>query len=137
MKLLNNDLFTIALPPIVLLVLHVLITEVGLYERFWWFDIPMHFLGGILVALAVLGVLNHFVQEKMLMINSLALKILIVVSVTALFAVSWETMEFLSDIYFNTGLQASLSDTMKDMSMGIIGASVVSLVLYLKSLSKK
>lgn len=135
--MLNNALVKIAFPPALLLVLHLFVTEVGLYERFWWFDIPMHLLGGILIAISVISVLNYFEKEKMLTLNSLALKILIIISVTALFAVSWEVMEYLSDFYGSTNLQASLSDTMKDLCMGIIGANIVTITLYIKSLFKR
>lgn len=133
MQIPNNQLLKISFPPIILLALHVLVTKTGLYERFWWFDIPMHFAGGVLVAIALLFFFNHFIEDKKLTISSDVLKVLLIVALTTLFAFSWEVMEYSFDLYFTTGLQGSLTDTMKDISMGIMGAYVVSAITIFKS----
>jgi hypothetical protein len=33
--------------------LHIIAIELSLYWHFWWFDIPMHFFGGAIVALGL------------------------------------------------------------------------------------
>lgn len=136
MKLLNNQLLKISFPPLLLLAIHVLVTELGIYEKFWWFDIPMHFLGGVLIAISVAVFLNHFKQENKLSIQSVVLKILFIISLTALFAVSWEILEFFIDQFFNAHMQASVIDTMKDLSMGIIGGNVIAISILIKSFAK-
>ncbi len=132
MSLLNNPLLKIALPPIVLIAIHVFAIEIGVYSRFRWFDTPMHLLGGILVAISVVYLLNYFTSENKLNINSNILKVLIIISVTVLFAFSWEVIEYLADFYLKTRFQASLSDTMKDLCMGFIGGMITSLLHIIK-----
>ena len=137
MKTLSNPLLKITAPPLGVLILHIFATEFGLYESFWWFDIPMHFIGGLGVAVAIIEILNIFVAEKKLVIESLILKTLFIIGLTALFAVAWEFLEFFLDFYYSAGMQSSLTDTMKDLSMGIIGANVIAGLVLLKSYFKK
>lgn len=132
MKIINNSLFRISFPPIILLAIHVVVTKAGLYERFWWFDIPMHFVGGVLVAISITLLLQIFSQEKKIVLNSKILEFLIIISITSLFAVSWEFMEFFFDFYFSSHMQGNMTDTLKDLCMGLLGAYIVAVAVISK-----
>jgi hypothetical protein len=58
----------------------------------------------------------------------------VLVSITALIAVSWEFLEFIADnyIYHEVHFQPSLTDTLKDLLMGICGGYFVGALGYLK-----
>jgi 4-amino-4-deoxy-L-arabinose transferase-like glycosyltransferase len=49
----NKDLVRLLFISVVVLFLHYVATTLYLYWTVWWFDIPMHFLGGVLVGSAV------------------------------------------------------------------------------------
>lgn len=126
---LNNYLLKISTAPLAVLILHIFATVTGLYEQFWWFDIPMHFLGGAAIALAAHFILNHFQSQGVYTNRSIILRCLLLVGLVAVAAIAWENLEFLLDVYGQTTMQPSLLDTMKDMAMGLIGGSIVALIL--------
>ncbi len=121
----NNLLLKITTAPFAVLILHIFADLTGLYENYWWMDIPLHFLGGVAIAIASYFLLEYFTQTKKLSINSLALKSLIIISLVALSAISWEFLEYFLDFYFATEMQPSILDTMKDLAMGLFGGFVV------------
>ncbi|MBU3969115.1 hypothetical protein KJ991_02815 [Patescibacteria group bacterium] len=87
------------------------------YWRFWWFDLAMHFMGGIAVALVLLyfyGVFN--LKEKIKLIS-------LILFSTFTIAVSWEIMEFLIDA--NLFGKNYFFDTLTDIFIGLIGALIV------------
>ncbi len=95
---------------------HVLALEFFLYWKFWWFDIVMHFLGGIVIALGIFTLydLRFPLPQR--------LKALVpVLMCTLIIALAWELFELLAgsvplfDYYFDTGL---------DIVMALIGATV-------------
>lgn len=82
-------------------------------ERFWywyfpWFDVPVHFLGGALMATAVIGVLHSYRPRVFL-------------SVIFLGALGWEGFELL----INAEREANfVLDTSIDLLMDALGAFV-------------
>lgn len=104
------------------------------YERYPNFDIPMHFLGGVAIALTGNSLLQIAQKEKWLVIKNRVVTIILIISFVALFATLWEFHEFLLDEYFGTLTQSSLADTMKDMFLGLLGACAFTII---KIFSKK
>lgn len=123
----KQQIFKIAFFPLAVLVIHILVTMLGLYEGYWWMDIPLHFIGGIAIGFSTYYLLEDFEKRNLLIIHSKLLKILLIISVTALTAVAWEVMEYFTDFYGFTVMQASIMDTMKDLSMGIIGGTIAAI----------
>jgi len=80
--------------PVFVILWNAIFVMTGLYDKFLWLDIPMHFLGGVAVASSFLLTLNYLQKEKYLKINRLFLFIF-AVSIVSLFAVLWEFYEFL------------------------------------------
>ena len=128
----NNPLIKIAIAPFAVLILHILGTFGGWYEMFWWFDIPMHFLGGVAAAISSYYVLQDFGSRNLFAMQSVPLKILTLLAFTSLAAVSWEFFEFSLDRYVSTEMQPGILDTIKDLAMGLTGGGLVALFTALK-----
>ena len=128
----QNSLIKIAVTPAIVLVIHILATVLGFYETFWWFDIPLHFMGGIAVAISAYYLLEDFGNRQKFHNQFIPLQILILIAFTALAAVLWEFMEFTFDIAFHTHMQQGLLDTIKDMAVGISSGGLTTILLTLK-----
>lgn len=124
----NKTLLQIALWPFGVLILHIIAMMVGWYEMFWWFDIPLHLLGGAAVVATGSTVMKEFAAEGKISINWKPLNILILLGFAALATVCWEFMEYAFDLFFQTELQPGLIDTIKDICMGLIGGGVIAII---------
>lgn len=129
----KHSLFKIALGPALILVIHILAVVTGCYERWWWFDIPMHLIGGFAMGTAGYYLLQDFAGRGEFKSNSKALTILIIIGFVALAAVCWEFLEFALDTFWHTNLQPDIIDTIKDLCMGLIGGSTAAILKVLKS----
>lgn len=85
-----------------------------LYWRFWWFDIPMHLLGGVWAALCVSWVLARRGETPPL---------LWCVVFTLAVGVAWEVFEYAEGITFPEYFSYPI-DTAKDLGMNVIGAVI-------------
>jgi hypothetical protein len=130
-----SQIFKAFCPPTVLyFVQYFLELFFRIYERYPSFDIPMHFLGGVTIALTGNSLLQIAQKEKWLVLKSRLVQSILLVSFVALFAILWEFHEFLMDKFLGTQTQPSIADTMKDMFLGLLGACVFSIT---KIFSKK
>ena len=129
-----NDLKTIAgffIFPIFVLATHFfLLLFFNIYEVFPWFDIPMHFLGGMAVSITYFLILGYLQKENYLRINS-SIKIIFVFALVSLTAVFWEFFEFSLEYLTGLGLQGDLNDTMLDLFLGIFGGLLA--VIFLEN----
>ncbi len=100
----------------VLLVLHVVALALHLYWQVWWFDIPMHLLGG---ATVVLGL--HTLADIRLTPRRLATSLPWVLAVVLSVAVTWELFQYLTTEVpkDNYGV-----DTAGDILFGLLGALI-------------
>lgn len=102
-------------------ILNAYAIEFSLYWSFWWFDILMHFLGGLWVALVSLwgvGVINRRVAQAL---TRKQIFLLSVVSAIAV-GVGWELFEYLSGMFVEQ--DGILLDTIIDLIMDTIGGIV-------------
>jgi hypothetical protein len=97
--------------------LHNLALILELYWRFWWFDIPMHFVGGVVVALGLL------VLSDLRVPLPLYRPTVVVTTAFVLFvALAWEVFEVWagipieSDYWFDTSL-----DVLLGLGGGLVG----------------
>ena len=96
--------------------LHILALQINLYWYFWWFDLPMHFFGGAVVALGLFA----FIDLGLPMSKRIQKFIPVMIYVLAV-ALLWEGYELLigipvlADYFFDTGL---------DIVMGLLGGMV-------------
>lgn len=129
MKHYNNikTYFPIFVWPTLVLVIHQLSIELGLYDKVKWLDTPIHFLGGMAIATGSYYLFAHL-ENKNEFKTTPSVKVFLAMAITALTAVLWEQVEFGSDTLFHTMMQPSNWDTMKDLTMGVLGSAVVSLL---------
>jgi hypothetical protein len=122
----------IAIGPLLVLAIHLMADVFGWYEKIFWLDMPMHFIGGMAIAMSSFYFLKYAeVSSKQVGIKLLTL--LLILALTALAAIAWEILEFGMDRIFSTTLQPSVYDTMKDLAFGLIGGAVVGIVALRKS----
>ncbi len=101
--------------------LHALATYHNLYFYIWWFDIPMHILGGVLVGVAVLYA-YHFVFVKASLDKNKRTTWLILLASVFFVGVGWEYFEFAKGITFNM-IGSYRTDVLKDIIMDMLGGT--------------
>ena len=107
---------------ITLAVLHTLALSYKIYFYVPWFDIPMHILGGFVVALCAI-ILCSLYPKKI----PIDLRVILVILFTLLIGSLWEVFE----VYLNAEYQVeqfSFIDTISDLWNDFVG-SVLALVL--------
>ena len=117
------------LPAMALFGFHVIASQgFDAYVHFPPLDIPMHFLGGVVIAYffhrASLAASSHGIIGPFHRVTHAAL----VFALTCTATVFWEFAEFLTDHFFGTHAQLDLDDTLGDMLLGI-GGGVALLVV--------
>lgn len=116
--------------PIGVFCLHVLMSRVfNAYKALPGIDIPMHFLGGIVIAFFIHRASINASQLKLLGAFHPVTHVLLVFFATCTATVFWEFAEFIYDRYFGGHSQAGLVDTMRDMLLGIFGGVALLLAL--------
>ncbi len=131
MKKTKSHYYSIFAGPFIVLLIHIIGTLTGVYETFRWFDIPMHFLGGASIATSA-----YFILKRT---NPLPLWVTMALMVggTSMMAVGWEWSEYILDFFLHTTTQLGIFDALKDMYNGIVGASLIALVVMIKALRAK
>ncbi len=109
------------------------------YHRFWWWDIMLHTLSGVIIGaigFSLVYMLNE--EERVAMELSPAFVAIFSFGFALSIGALWEIFEFLMDSLFGLNMQKSgLVDTMWDLIVDALGALVISVLGYfhLKSLS--
>lgn len=106
----------------VLAVIHILAIKLYLYWNVVWLDIPIHFLGGCVIALGL-----YTLRDLGLFPNKF-LKLIPVIGLVFCIAVVWEVWETLAHIVDFSVMKDYYIDTAIDMVMGIIGGIIGYLV---------
>lgn len=110
------------LPAVSLVIIGYIFEWAGFYKIWPSLDIPMHALGGVLVAYAIHQMLKEL--PKKFLPKHFTTQGIFVVSLTAMVTIAWETYELFQDILFGTVSQLGIADTIADMWIGI-GAAVL------------
>ena len=108
-------LFVLAL--CVLAVMHIIATIFFLYWTYPWMDIPMHVLGGAVVAFFFLAMWDGYAKGSFK--KGLAVTLGVVFAVGAV----WELFEFMGGITMLTDA-GYVGDTLKDFTMDLVGGFV-------------
>ena len=108
---------------------HYMGVTLEVYNKWEGFDKVVHTFSGILTA--YVGML--FLPKG---INKIWFKVLFILAFSAMCAFLWETFEFVCNILFGGDAQrvaeTGVTDTMMDMIVAFIGASIFSLGYYIK-----
>lgn len=100
----------------VLAVLHLIALALYLYWQVWWFDIPMHLLGG---ATVVLGL--HTVADLRIVPHRVVLLPLNVLVILLGTAIAWEMFQYTVTEVMKPDY---VSDTLLDIVLGLVGGAV-------------
>lgn len=109
----------------------------GFYEAWHYYDVPMHFGGGVAMAVLAWALWDHQVQSFTLVSKHAwarwAFFALFLLGFTAIIGIGWEWFEFSFDRWVQPALrgwavaQTSMFDTMADFFFDLLGALVVAL----------
>lgn len=123
----------------VFLFLHIFATFYHLYWLFPWLDIPMHFIGGFLLAMIYfwINARVEILNPKFNKLPKWIVNLVFTLSFVILIGMFWEFYEFLHDFYFLTGgkinvFQTSFADTMKDLFFDLVGGTSAFVIFYRK-----
>jgi hypothetical protein len=100
-----------------------------LYDRYPLLDIPTHFLGGV----AITYFFRSAIRQSQRIFGGIPVLIQLVFAFTCTGTtiILWEFLENILDFVFKAHNVLGLTDTLKDMLMGLLGALVLTL-LYRK-----
>ncbi len=101
----------------------------GLFAEFWWWDVLLNLIASISLSIVGLTILYVLYKDKKINANPLIISFLTFSFAVAMGTV-WEILEFALDTFFGFSFQKSLLDTMKDLSINMLGAMLVSMVGY-------
>ncbi|MBU1557840.1 hypothetical protein KKC45_02665 [Patescibacteria group bacterium] len=105
-------------------ILNTIGNELFLYWKLWWFDIIMHFLGGLWVGMSALWIYYFSGFFGNLRKDPPFIFLLSFLSVLAI-GLGWEVFEFLIEIDFSNHY---VSDTALDLIMDIVGGIIASIM---------
>ena len=118
--------------PLGVVVMHLALAHFGLTHRF---DHLLHFLGGASIAYFLFGLLVSLPS----LFASIPdwVQYLLVFTTSCTVAVFWEFAEFASDRFLGTFVQQSVTETMLDLTFGVVGATTTLVVMAVfRGLSK-
>jgi len=110
--------------PLSILSFYVIGRALHLFGSFPSVDIPMHFLGGM----AITYFYRSAIKNSRDVLGKIPLPIQILLAFTAMgtTAILWEFYENIADYFLGTHMVLGLSDTLKDLFNGLLGALVFS-----------
>jgi hypothetical protein len=110
--------------PIAVFVFHVILESVfDVYNRWPRADIPMHFLGGVVITYFFLHVFEAAAELDLLGRPNRTALVVLAFLAGCTTTILWEGYEWGLDFFFQAGAQEGLNDTMKDMAIGSLGAA--------------
>jgi len=116
--------------PLGVYLVHLTAKGLGVYEMFPYVDIPFHYMGGLSIAYTASQILSYLESEKLTAQLNQWIFLVLLLSLTAMAAVSWEFAEFISDQLLHTNLQPSIANTMQDQLLGILGGGTWAFIFY-------
>ena len=131
-----NFLIKIAIPPIIILIIHFILSLNYIYFYINWINMPMHFFGGVSIGITYTLLLMRMKKDQYIGDVDKIMMFIFIISMTGLTTILWEFFEFGSDQLFGTTMQPSLADTITDIFLGLMGGTLSSLTyMNHKSLS--
>lgn len=102
------------------------------YYSLAWMDILFHFLGGLSIGVGFCNLLSFFESHKAISFTDSMVWRLLVVALVALAATLWEFHEYTLDFLIHTDMQPSITDTMADMFLGLLGGLAATFITHAK-----
>ena len=111
--------------PLLVFTVHQFADRVLDAYRVWpAFDTPMHFAGGLAIAYFISRCFRQLPRESVQRSRTPVLELILVGTITATAALFWEFAEFTLDQLTGSNVQLNLANTMKDLALGVAGATV-------------
>lgn len=104
---------------------HTLANTFYWYSAIWWFDIPMHIMGGMFLALTA-GALFF----KTLLPLPFKERMVIILLFVLIAGLGWELFEYFVQNFIKGDQLASFPDSVKDMMMDLFGGVVASYFVF-------
>lgn len=92
------------------------------YSAMWWFDIPMHIVGGLFLGVATGAV--FFARLRTLSLHDILVTILLMVLIVG---AGWEFFEYGVQFFIKGARLAHIPDSIKDIFMDMVGGAIASL----------
>lgn len=102
---------------------HSMGNEFFLYWKWWWFDVLMHFLGGVFVAALFIWAYTFFLKNNPKPVFSL-LAVFVV-------GVTWEIFELTTGL-MDPSLEGYTFDTITDIVLDMLGSGLVAYLLLVR-----
>ena len=118
----------LALFVVLVALLHFSATILSLYWRLWWFDMPVHFLGGAFIALSIVWLHSFSGYIPGHITRILPLTFAVVILGTIAVGIGWEIFERL--LGHTWSIEGYWIDTLTDILMDFLGGIVAYLRTY-------
>lgn len=109
----------------------------SLYIEYWWFDMLLHSLSGVMIGSWVFITIYNLLQRRIFTRSRIIFVSVFVFTTAITIDIIWEIFEFLMDFYLNFGLQDTLFDTMGDILADVIGSAITAIAVYIYLIRKK
>ena len=113
---------------------NTLANQFHLYFFLWWFDIPMHIMGGLWVALTSMVIYYHlgWIHRHD---RSLSFVVTAMLATTLVIGIFWEVFEFSVEHFVKLN-DNGVFDTLKDLLDDMIGAALASVIFIKRGYNK-
>ena len=107
--------------PVILFFINIFFERIGVYLIFPWMDIPLHFIGGFLIAHSFILIYIFLRGKKLIFVKNKFIFLFFILSIVSLIAILWEFWEYIVINFFNLDVLMTLEDTLFDLFMGLVG----------------
>ena len=121
----------IAVLGIAIAVVNGLATIFYWYSSIWWFDMPMHFAGGLFIGLLAYSILASLEIPFIQRLRERSSPVIAIIIVVAIIGVGWEIFEYALQ-YFSGAQFANPLDSVSDFFFDLVGAAAAGLYLLRK-----
>ena len=127
---LNNWILTTlreaAWAPLSVFLLYRLAHALQLFELFPPLDIPIHFLGGVVITYFYRVAIRN--SQKIVGEIPFSIQVIFAFTCAGTTTIFWELYEYVFDFFFHTHMVRSTTDTTVDFCVGLLGALVWSVI---------
>lgn len=111
--------------PLSVLGLYALGLTLHIFKRFPPLDIPVHFLGGVVITYSYRSAIRH--AQRLVGEIPYSVQVLFAFTCTGTTTILWEFYENILDFFAGTHMVRGLQDTIVDLFVGLMGGLVLSL----------
>jgi hypothetical protein len=111
--------------PLSVLTFYLIAKSLQLFKLFPPLDIPIHFLGGMVMTYFFRAAIRH--SQKVVGEIPVPVQVIFAFTCTGTTMIFWELYEYVYDLFFGTQMVRGVTDTSVDFFVGLLGALVMSL----------